>query len=430
MGGHQSPLRSRKIINHSRHHRDGPTSRTSEDRHQESRQISFTSPPSLLTSRTSPEVRRLRGGLDCWESRRSPISYFERISASELVEEERLPQYLATRCYPVRIGELFASRYQVVGKLGFGATSTVWLARDLMDCRHVALKIFIHSGSLGEPRELTACERLARGPKSHLGRQAVRTVLNTFAISGPDGEHHCLVHPSLWDSVKTFLARNQIGRLPIPVLAIVLQQVFCALDYARECRVIHTDINAGNIMFGIKDGIAAFEKFEQAELERPSPRKEIDGRFIYLSRQLDQPRELDLPVLGDFGEARCGEQRHTQDVQPDKYRSPEIWDMFEGGSLFSGFDPEHGTYRGRAHLAEMIALMGPPPPSFVAQGEFQAGIEVPPPVSLEQLETNLEGTDKELFLHFMSKMLQWKPQDRQTPKQLLDDPWLKKHTSG
>ncbi|KAJ7716685.1 kinase-like domain-containing protein [Mycena metata] len=351
-------------------------------------------------------------------------SPFREISTSELIEEERLPQYLATRYYPVRIGELFASPYQVVG---FGATSTVWLARDLMDCRHVALKIFIHSGSLGEPGELNAYERLARGPKSHLGRQAVRTVLKTFAMSGPD----CLVHPPLWDSVKTFLARNPIDRLPSPVLAIVLQQVFRALDYARECRVIHTDINAGNIMFGIKDGIAAFEKFEQAELERPSPRKEIDGRFIYLSRQLDQTRDLDLP---DFGEARCGEQRRTQDVQPDKYRSPEVilqvpwsyeldvwnigcavWDMFEGGSLFSGFDPEHGTYRGRAHLAEIIALMGPPPPSFVAQGALSSKFfsnQVPPPVSLEQLETNLEGTDKELFLHFMSKMLQWKPQDR------------------
>lgn len=62
-------------------------------------------------------------------------------------------------------------------------------------------------------------------------------------------------------------------------------------------------------------------------------------------------------------------------------------------------------------------------------GEFQAGIEVPPAVSLDQLETNLEGSDKKLFLQLVSKMLQWDPQNRLTPKQLLEDEWLKKHTA-
>ena len=57
-------------------------------------------------------------------------SNFERITA-EKIEEETFPDYLAIRYYPVRIGEVFASRYQVVGKLGYGAFSTVWLARDL-----------------------------------------------------------------------------------------------------------------------------------------------------------------------------------------------------------------------------------------------------------------------------------------------------------
>jgi hypothetical protein len=142
--------------------------------------------------------------------------HFERISASQLIEEESLPDYVQARYYPVRIGELFASRYQVVGKLGFGTTSTVWLARDLTDCRHVALKIFICSASLGSQlsHELSAYERLDRGPISHLGRRAVRTLLKSFTISGPDGEHQCLVHPPLWDSISTFLARNPVGRLP------------------------------------------------------------------------------------------------------------------------------------------------------------------------------------------------------------------------
>lgn len=47
------------------------------------------------------------------------------------MEEERLPDYDKDAYYPVTIGEVFADRYQAVGKLGFGMSSTVWLARDM-----------------------------------------------------------------------------------------------------------------------------------------------------------------------------------------------------------------------------------------------------------------------------------------------------------
>lgn len=56
---------------------------------------------------------------------------FEKISVDCRVEEETFSDYLSARYYPVRIGEVFFSKYQVVGKLGYGAYSTVWLARDL-----------------------------------------------------------------------------------------------------------------------------------------------------------------------------------------------------------------------------------------------------------------------------------------------------------
>jgi hypothetical protein len=36
----------------------------------------------------------------------------------------------------------------------------------------------------------------------------------------------------------------------------------------------------------------------------------------------------------------------------------------------------------------------------------------------------LEGTNKEKFIAFMRGMLQWRPEDRKTAKDLLQDPWL------
>jgi serine/threonine-protein kinase SRPK3 len=64
---------------------------------------------------------------------------FVSIPADQKIEEETVPDYVASRYYPVRIGEVFSDRYQVVGKLGFGVTSTVWLARDLRYCRPFSL---------------------------------------------------------------------------------------------------------------------------------------------------------------------------------------------------------------------------------------------------------------------------------------------------
>ena len=53
------------------------------------------------------------------------------LDASIPLEEERMPHYDAADWYPVFIGEIFNSRYQILGKLGFGLNSTIWLSRDL-----------------------------------------------------------------------------------------------------------------------------------------------------------------------------------------------------------------------------------------------------------------------------------------------------------
>lgn len=48
-----------------------------------------------------------------------------------LFEEERLPGYDPDEFYPVYQGDTIKSRYRVIGKLGYGASSTVWFCRDL-----------------------------------------------------------------------------------------------------------------------------------------------------------------------------------------------------------------------------------------------------------------------------------------------------------
>lgn len=48
-----------------------------------------------------------------------------------LVDEEILPLYDSKHFYPAKPGEVLATRYQTLVKVGWGMSSTVWLARDL-----------------------------------------------------------------------------------------------------------------------------------------------------------------------------------------------------------------------------------------------------------------------------------------------------------
>ncbi|KAH0578357.1 hypothetical protein H2248_003971 [Termitomyces sp. 'cryptogamus'] len=114
-------------------------------------------------------------------------------------------------------------------------TSTVWLTR-----RNAAI---LHSIEFDEPPELATYQRLERGPEDHRGRKAIRPLLDSFIITGPVGEHHCLVHPPLWGNLQNWSKQHLTPRRSPPLLASVLRQLFLALDYAKECQVIHTDIS-------------------------------------------------------------------------------------------------------------------------------------------------------------------------------------------
>lgn len=195
------------------------------------------------------------------------------------------------------------------------------------ECRHVALKLFIDSKFMGteQGNELNIYKRIENSSSDHPGRGAVRSLLDSFDVDGPNGRHRCLVHPPLWESVLDVRHRNPVRRLPEPVMAFVLKRLFQALDFLhKECHVAHTDIKEANILLGADESV--LRNFEQEELNEPCPRKELDGRTIYLSRELSKPKDYGAPVLCDLGSAVQLDDgaEHREDIQPNVYRAPEV----------------------------------------------------------------------------------------------------------
>ncbi|KAL9092102.1 MAG: hypothetical protein Q9165_004535 [Trypethelium subeluteriae] len=364
-------------------------------------------------------------------------SNFKALPSDQKVEEEAHDAISQGRYFPVRIGDILEDKYQVVGKLGYGVGSTVWLANEFR--RAVALKVFTNDRQNRE--ETNIYRHLTSVSSKH---------------PGPNGEHQCLVHEPMLENAQELLRRNPSHRFTEDLLRILLQRLLSALDFLHtDAHLIHTDISAWNILLGIED-ISIIQKFIEAEQKHPSARKEVQGYTVYASRSFDCPsgKSIGEPFLSDFGSAVFGDVEHDEDVQPNVYRAPEvclkapwsysidiwnvgclIWDLFEGKHMFYGKDPKEMKYMTRAHLAEMIALMGPPPPEllekgartaefFDEDGKWRGEIPLPEPTSLEKSEENLEGSKKKAFLRFVRKMVQWRPEDRQTASQLLEDDWL------
>ncbi|OAP54361.1 non-specific serine/threonine protein kinase [Fonsecaea erecta] len=388
------------------------------------------------------------------QARTFPREGFEVLPLHEKIEEERIPNYKAARFYPVQLGDVFDSRYQVVTKLGFGTASTVWLCRDLKEDVLLTLKVCI----TGEDatNELAISRHIKSIDAEHPGAARLRVVLNDFQIRGPHGSHRCLLFTPLGLTYTDF--RNQLPEkaLSKDLLQQSLLMILLGLDFLHQAGVVHTDISPNNILLGIKDA-AVLLKAEQAELENPSPRKVLADRVIHLSYTM--PITYGEPVISDFGAARLGEpgQKHSGDVMPGFYRAPEIvvgmewdskidiwsvgvmiWDLFEGSRLFHA--AKDGHLDDELHLAEMVSLMGPPPRRFLersdmcsrywdSEGNWIAQTPIPDQ-SLETRERRLEGKDKELLIALVRKILRWLPEERPSAEDLFGDEFLIQWISG
>ncbi|KAH1426637.1 hypothetical protein KXX32_006082 [Aspergillus fumigatus] len=236
------------------------------------------------------------------------------------------------------------------------------------------------------------------------------------------------------------------------------------------------------------------------------------GRIIYRCHNdfgaLDR-RDIKnlIPKIADFGLATRLDKLDSQDgvvgkqlgiypIQPDFYRAPEVilgcgwdfkadiwnfgvlvnrsfglalmltilfgklWNILGSQELFKQVYDADGKYEARSHLAEMIALLGPPPkellarsktmsdqnwpqpvlndsgklcnnaqeffggPFFDAEGEFRHN-ELIPSRSLENTTPLLEQEEQEAFLSFVRQMLTWLPEERKTARELMDHQFLK-----
>ena len=201
--------------------------------------FNFSTECPILFRRRSIKPLKSRKTLDL-PATMSTSSHFERIDSSYLVEEETVSGYNPKHYYPVKIGEVLHERYRIIGKLGFGSASTVWLCRDLQKQHdYVTLKIYINSSKYH--RELPIYEEINDLQTTHEGRKYVRKMYDSFELQGPQGRHICLVHQPLGISLGELKELNPDGLFSSELIRQTLRCILMGLQFLhKEVRVIHT----------------------------------------------------------------------------------------------------------------------------------------------------------------------------------------------
>lgn len=178
-------------------------------------------------------------------------------------DEEDEEDYCQGGYHPMNVGDVFSEgRYLIVRKLGWGHFSTVWLAKDRVANRHVALKVVKSAPHYTETAldEIKLLQRLVSANPDHPGCRHCVSLLDHFRHNGPNGSHVCMVFEVLGENLLGLIKRYQHRGVPVHIVKQIAKQVLLALDYMhRSCGIIHTDLKPENVLICIDDVEAVVE---------------------------------------------------------------------------------------------------------------------------------------------------------------------------
>ncbi|KAF8216843.1 kinase-like domain-containing protein [Mycena galopus ATCC 62051] len=405
-------------------------------------------------------------------------------------EEE--PHMLSTAIsggyFPVQLGDIIKSddsgiEYHIARKLGWGVTSTVWLAHysdPYGQLNYTALKLLTCIASLCNSRDLSFENTLhmklgAGSDQKPLGSEYCVVADELFITDSERGGHYCFSLPVMGPSIDQFhrdsAPRAENGQI-LPFSPDVTKnfgrQILLALDCIHSLGFIHADVKASNIFLNIgyhPDDVTDFLyespslNYEPRVIPALSPNPIITAQSQPLCLFDDFDPTTVRVCLGDFGEAVPVDQTAESDVaMHTALRAPEIilghpWgtaiDVWGAGcvlfELLTGarlkmfnLDAPAGMTHTEVHLARMEELLGPFPQGFIercnksdqffdANGRLLKPLaNLPPCGSLRERlsQAGQAGAELGICEAFFRRCFQFDPDIRPSASEMVQDPWI------
>lgn len=317
----------------------------------------------------------------------------------------------------IRYKQILHSRYEIQKKLGHGYFSTVWLAKDLIANKLVAVKV--QKSEENYASALLDEQKIVRKLHRHNHDNCSFVINATDFFSLPSAfhvheKHHCMVFDLMWKDLYYLIERFNNG-IPFAWLKIICYQIVRGMEHLHRCGVIHTDLKPENIL---------------------------------ISNLKDVPF---LVKIADLGNACYTKKHFTHVIQTRQYRSPEAilynnystsTDMFSVGvtllELATGkqiFNPPHGDYRNEKHLALMMQYLGPVPHRmikqarlgkhyFTSRGTLRHVSPLRPKRIVDLFDTSFAAEEAIMFSDLIEKLLCIDPYKRLSAHEALRHKWF------
>ncbi|PWY78238.1 kinase-like protein [Aspergillus heteromorphus CBS 117.55] len=279
---------------------------------------------------------------------------------------EDLERYFFGGYHPLQLGDqLSDSRYALIDKLGSGGYSTIWLARDLRSAKYVAVKVIAADAS-SSAREATLIRYLGSSPAGP-GREIVPPLMDEFCVSGPNGEHRCIVTFPPFPRMSLFDAKeaSKFGIFQPKVAQSIIAQLIRGVSVFHTQSIVHGDLHLGNVLVKSPkpiDNLSTSELYERFGDPESEAVVRIDGKSLSSGVPSQLVLYEERIVLSDFDESLKPreEPRYSSKTlpllqPPEAWFSDEplsfasdvwtlgctIWEIFGQRPLFETFFPMH-----------------------------------------------------------------------------------------
>ena len=151
------------------------------------------------------------------------------------------------------IGRTIANRYEIISKTGVGGMATVYVARDIVLNRNVAVKVL--------KDEFTTDEEFIKRFNSEAQSAASLThpnIVSIYDVGNEDGIYYIVMELIRGKTLKQIITEE--GALPWKWSVKVAIQIAQALETAHKNNIVHRDIKPHNIII-TEDGVAKVTDF-------------------------------------------------------------------------------------------------------------------------------------------------------------------------